>query len=117
MKNFVFLGVFILFLLSSCFQTQKPCTYEKVYFKAKVAKIDTLEQLATDTTFDVLLSFNNSYLYKQLQSLSKIKEIKIDNAFLKRNKISKGKVFTGIVSQTDEKHCPSFYVSFDQKLK
>ncbi len=114
MKNS--LVVLIIFFLGGCsfFQEKGPCTYKEVRFKARVEKIDTLGENA----FDVYLSFNNSQLYKELQSLKALKQIEVmDSFFLKNNKIKPGIYYTGIVSETSDEHCRPFYISFNQGFK
>jgi len=112
LNNKLLLLSLVLFVVSCSNNDNSLCEYTEINFKA-----DVVEITSKGNKYDVLLSFNNSHLYKENQSLSALKKIDIDSNFIQRNHISVGKTFTGIVSETDDSSCEKFYISFNQRLK
>ena len=112
----IFIALISVLVLESCSFKKGPCTYDEIRFKAEVVALTPIK-IKGKEHIEVELAFNNSSLYGKKQTLNALKGIDIDTNFIKRNKLRVGKTYTGIVNETQEKHCTKMFVSFDQKLK
>jgi len=112
------LFIFSLAILSiqACSFKKGPCNYEEVKFKAEITAINPYKK-ENKELYEIVLEFNNSSLYGSKQTLNEIKNIEIDKAFVERNQLRLQKTYTGVVNETEDKHCTKRYVSFNQKLK
>lgn len=113
-KHFIFTTLILTAL--ACTQKSSPCAYDEIIFKAEVTEITSYQEDG-QTLHHVKLDFNKSSLYGTDQYLEKIKEVKIDSAFLKRNNLKIGNIYSGTVSEILEGNCQSLYISFNQKLR
>ncbi len=115
MRYYTFLILFIL-TIYSCSNSNESCDYKTTTVQAEVIDILPYKK-GEKELFHVKLKFNKTKLYKDFQFLEDLKSIEIDSAFLKRNKVKEGVIYTGSVSEITSGKCEPLFVSFDQKLR
>jgi hypothetical protein len=103
---------FIIFIFQACTTDNGPCDYDIARFDAKVTSITPYTENG-DTLYKVMMDFNKSSLAKEEQDLAKLKDVTIDNAFIKKNRLAVGVIYAGTVSERTSGNCTPLFVSFD----
>lgn len=115
MKQLFFTSALLCLIIVSCKNQNKnvgPCDYYYNDFKAQIKGIEPFMENGKEL-FHVKMEFDNSILYKEIQLLEELKNIEIDSAFIKRNNLKVGNIYTGTVSEIKEGDCQPLFVSFN----
>ena len=116
-NNFIYSTFLSFFLILGCNQNDGLCEYYEYKFQATVIALQSYKGNNNEPLFHVVMKFNNSSLSEKEQYLETLRGFIPDTAFLRRNKISIGNVYTGIVNEIKSGDCKKMYVSYDQQLK
>lgn len=109
------LVVGILIGLVGCKQGSQPCDWQEYDVLAKVTEINP-KVVEGDTLYSVKLQFNGSSLKKEPQYLEQLQNLKIDKAFIARNKIRVGLRYKYSINEVVSGNCNSPIVSFHHQL-
>ena len=103
-------------LIVSCTQSSSdPCEYDILEFKAKVIGFENYVD-GDKEYIHVVMKFDRSSLSEKDQYFDELKSIKIDQNFIDRNKIKKGFVYKGTISEIMSGDCQPIYITFNHKF-
>lgn len=117
MKHLMLVGGLVIPTLFSCSNSGNsgPCDwYPEEFVRMEIAKVEVIQN--DPVKYEIWLEFDRSGLGKELQPLSKWKDVDITPEFLDRNNIHPGIIYLGYVNELKEGDCEPFYVSFNSKF-
>ncbi len=114
---FLVLGLVFGLTMASC-QDSGPCEWYTSRFHAGVSSVEFKEINAEgDSTYRVLLQFDQGTLSRELQDLGELRQVEITREDLVQNSIRPGNSYTGSISDVKSGNCKSPIVAFDQKWR